>query len=443
MLERIQRRLTALAMRPYLPRRTVRLRLTALYGALFLACGAGLLGITYVLVEHATGSNPCSAASSPGSICGAGSAASQGPHSQPNDGTGSRSVPPAQALAVVRQVQELAAMQRAHEMHQLLVQSGIALAIMATVSIALGWLVAGRVLRPLRKITDVTQAISATNLHERLALSGPDDELKKLADTIDGLLARLDAAFDAQRRFVANASHELRTPLTLIRALLQMTLTDPDATLDTFRATCQDVLVEGERQERLIDALLVLARSERGLDHREPLDLSSVTDTVLLALRPKADRLRVDVRTSLHAAPTDGDTRLVERLITNLIDNALRHNTAGGHVDISTGTTAGRTFVSVSNTGPSIPPQDVDRLFRPFQRLGADSIDNSDGLGLGLSIVQAIADAHNATVTAHPQTHGGLHIEVVFPIAAMRNRNRPTTARHDISVPAVRAATPP
>jgi signal transduction histidine kinase len=350
--------------------------------------------------------------------------------------------PSCAGAAVVRQAQELAATQHAHEMHQLLVQSGIALAIMATVSIALGWIVAGRVLRPLRTITKVTQDISATNLHERLALSGPDDELKKLGATIDALLTRLEAAFDAQRRFVANASHELRTPLTVTRALLQMTLTDPDATLATFRTTCQDVLAEGEHQERLVDALLVLARSERGLDHREPFDLAVITDDVLLTLTPRIERLGLRVAASINPAPSDGDARLAGRLVSNLIDNALRHNIAGGRIDVDTGTRAGQSFVSVTNTGAVIPADEVGRLFQPFQRLRADSTDNGDGLGLGLSIVQAIADAHNGTITAHPQTHGGLHIEVVFPAVPTRDGNRPTTARHDVPVPPVRAATP-
>jgi len=412
MFERVHRRFTRLAVRPQLRPRTIRLRLTALYGALFLICGAGLLAITYALMWNVPG-NACYTGSNGLSVCTADSGTHGTPSATPPQGNGAWPT-----TLTPKQLEALAVNQHAHEMHQLLIRSGIALAIMAAVSIAFGWVVAGRVLRPLRKITEVTQAISATNLHERLALSGPDDELKKLADTIDGLLARLEGAFEAQRRFVANASHELRTPLTLIRALLQMTLTDPDATLDTFRATCQDILVEGERQERLIDALLVLARSERGLDHREPFDLSTVVDTVLLALRPKADRLGIDVRAFLQAAPTDGDAQLAERLIMNLIDNALRHNTDGGHVAIATGTTAGHPFVSVSNTGTTIPPRDVDRLFQPFQRLGADSTDNSDGLGLGLSIVQAIASAHHASINAHPKPGGGLRIKAVFPRSA-------------------------
>ena len=435
MFGRLHRALTRMAAHPNLPARTIRLRLTALYGGLFLICGAGLLAITYALMWNVTSSS-CYTGANGLSVCVSGSAANEPASPPPTQANGA----PPDALTP-QQVRALVNGQHAHEMHQLLIRSGIALAIMAAVSIALGWLVAGRVLRPLRRITEVTRDISATNLHERLALAGPDDELKELADTIDGLLARLEGAFDAQRRFVANASHELRTPLTLMRALLQMTLTDPDATLDSFRATCQDVLAEGERQERLIGALLVLARSERGLDHREPFDLAGVSDNVLLTLQAKADRLGVRVEASIQPAPTNGDARLAEQLVTNLVDNALRHNVTDGRVDVATGVRAGWAFVSVTNTGPVVPAQEVGRLFQPFQRLGADSTDHGDSLGLGLSIVAAIADAHTATITARAQPHGGLHIGVAFPTTAPRNGPRPTAAHHDVSEQAAPAAT--
>jgi signal transduction histidine kinase len=318
--------------------------------------------------------------------------------------------------ALDRQLRALATNEHAHVMHELLLYSGIALAVMAVVAIMLGWLVAGRVLRPLRRITEAANEISATNLHERLAVAGPNDELKRLGDTMDNLLARLEGAFDAQRRFVANASHGLRTPLTLIRALLQMTLTDPHATIGTFRSACREVIAVGEHQDRLIEALLVLARSERGIDHRERLDLAHVTDTVLTALRPQADRLDIHVDASMRPAPIDGDDRLAERLVTNLIDNALSHNIIGGHVEIETGTKADHSFLSVANTGPVVPQDEVPRLLQPFQRLGPESTrHDEDGLGLGLSIVQAIATAHDATLTAEARPNGGLLVEVSFP----------------------------
>ncbi|MBL7622200.1 HAMP domain-containing histidine kinase [Frankia sp. AgB1.8] len=404
------------------------MRLTAVYGALFLLSGAGLLAITYALMWHVPG-DTCYTGPDGLNACVAESGGhGDAPSTAMTEGQGRAAAPFA---LTPEDLKALAADQHAHEMHQLLIRSGIALAVAAATSVALGWLVAGRVLRPLRRITEATQAISATNLHERLAVPGPDDELRRLADTIDALLGRLDAAFDAQRRFVANASHELRTPLTVIRAMLQMTLTDPDATLDTVRATCQEVLVEGERQDRLIDALLVLARSERGLDHREPLDLAGITEAVLATVGPKSDLLQIDVRAALDVAPTAGDVRLAERLVTNLVDNALHHNLAGGRVDIETGTTPRHAFLTVSNTGPAICLDDVDRLFQPFQRLGADSTASGDGLGLGLSIVQAIATAHDATIQARPRpAGGGLRIQVDFPLGqrSSETQGRPKQA---------------
>jgi signal transduction histidine kinase len=308
----------------------------------------------------------------------------------------------------------------------------------------LGWLVAGRVLRPLRTITEAANEISATNLHARLALAGPNDELKRLGDTMDNLLARLEGAFDAQRRFVANASHELRTPLTLIRALLQMTLTDPHATIDTFRSACREVLAVGDQQDRLIEALLVLARSERGLDHRERLDLADVTDTVLTALRPQADRLDIRVEASMRPAPIDGDKRLAERLVTNLIDNALSHNVIGGRVEIETGTKAGHSFVSVANTGPVVPQDEVPRLLQPFQRLGPESTrHDEDGLGLGLSIVQAVATAHDAALTAQARSNGGLRVDVSFPSPSPNTAARDTATHRDSrAAQSVTTATP-
>jgi signal transduction histidine kinase len=419
MLARLQHRLIQWAARPHLPQRTIRLRLTAVYSVLFIICGAALLAITYVLVEHATAGN--FAYTSPNGMIVAGrlggspppSGATPTPNVQTNGGG---ALSPQQIQALDRQLRALAANQHAHVMRELLLYSGIALAVMAVVAIMLGWLVAGRVLRPLRTITEAANEISATNLHERLALAGPTDELKRLGDTIDNLLARLEGAFDAQRRFVANASHELRTPLTVVRALLQMTLTDPHATIDTFRSACREVVAIGEHQDRLIEALLVLARSERGLDHRERLDLADVTDTVLTALHPKADYLGLHVHASTKPAPIDGDIRLTEQLVTNLIDNALGHNIIGGRVEIATGTRAGHSFLSVANTGPVVPPDQVPRLLQAFQRLGPESTrHDEDGLGLGLSIIQAIATAHDATLTAQARPNGGLHIEVSFP----------------------------
>ena len=274
-----RRRLAALAAGRRLPRRTVRLRLTLLYGGLFLLSGAILLAVTYVLVVSATdgvifrGQN-----GSQGFISGPhnGTAANGGgqPPELQTSGRGSGGLTPNQLQAQARKLEAQAAHQHAAELHQLLIQSGLALTGMAVLSIGLGWLVAGRVLRPLRTITAAAREISATNLHERLALGGPDDELKELGNTFDGLLARLEASFSAQRQFVANASHELRTPLARQRILSQVALADPDATAETLRAAHERVLAAGAQQEQLIEALLTLARGQAGLGTREPFDLA-------------------------------------------------------------------------------------------------------------------------------------------------------------------------
>lgn len=405
----IRDRLVQAANRPHLPRRTVRLRLTAIYATLFLASGAVLLAITYVLVRNAT--SGAYFAKTPG-----GGAAVFGP---PNTSPSSHQVLHDSGLTT-RQLQAQSAQlhaqsvqQHATEMHQLLLNSGIALAAMLLISIALGWVVAGRVLRPLRTITATARDISATNLDQRLALAGPDDELKELGDTFDGLLERLDAAFSAQRQFVANASHELRTPLARQRTVGQVALRDPHATTDTLRTVIERILDTGRQQERLIDALLTLARGHAGLDHRQPIDLSTVVDTVLLAPHPDADRLGIHVDSTIASAPLDGDPRLLEALVANLVDNAIKHNTPGGHVHVTTGLSDGHAVLNVTNSGPDVPAADIQRLLQPFQRLGPQR--TGIGLGLGLSIVEAIATAHHATLTLHPNPGGGLHVTVSFP----------------------------
>jgi signal transduction histidine kinase len=311
----------------------------------------------------------------------------------------------------------VAEQQHTAEMHQLLEQSGIALAIMAAVSIALGWLAAGRVLRPLRTVNERARTISASNLHRRLALDGPDDEITQLANTFDELLGRLEASFAAQRQFVANASHELRTPLARAQTVAEVALGDPEATVDTLRASHERVLAAGRQQERLLEALLTLARSERGLDERAPFDLATVTATMLHTRRPEAELRGLYVHATLEPAETSGDPRLAERLVANLIDNALRHNIPHGRIDVTTSTKAGHAVLSVTNTGPPVPADELERLVQPFQRLGADRTDHSDGSGLGLSIVAASAIAHGAALTTRTQPAGGLDVEVGFPSA--------------------------
>jgi signal transduction histidine kinase len=307
-------------------------------------------------------------------------------------------------------------------LRQLLLLSGVALATMLAVSITLGWLMAGRVLRPLRTMTATTRQLSEANLHQRLAVTGPDDELKDLADTIDGLLGRLDAAFDtqkdaldAQRRFVANASHELRGPLTRERAAIEVALADPKATTQSLRATFQRVLATSIQQERLLDALLTLARGQAGLDRWERFDLAAVTDEVLLARHAEVQRRQLRVDAALDPTPALGDPRLAERLVANLVDNAIGHNLPGGWVQVETNSRAGRAELSVANSGPPVPPAEVERLLRPFQRLGADRTGHREGHGLGLSIVAAVAATHDADLRVRARPEGGLQVVVGFP----------------------------
>ena len=401
-----------------LPRRTVRLKLTLLYGGLFLVCGVALLAVTYFLVEqhlptalttkNLVGNGQTTVSGNQYSaVC---YSSSQVHSSEGLGQAAGASIPTANGCAA------LLGAARSDELRQLIIDSGIALAIMAAASTGLGWVVAGRVLQPLRTITTAARRISASNLYQRLALDGPDDELTELGKTFNGLLARLERSFTAQRQFVANASHELRTPLARQRTLVEVALRDPDATVASMQQTMQRVLATGEEQERLIEALLTLARSQRGLDRREPLDLAAVTGAAVSATEAEAAERAVRVNASLGSALSQGDQRLAERLAANLVDNAVRHNVAGGWVEVTTGMRSGRSVLSVSNTGPVIAPDQVDRLFQPFGRLEAARL-SRDGLGLGLSIVTAIAAAHDADLRARPLAGGGLEVEVHFPPA--------------------------
>jgi signal transduction histidine kinase len=398
----------------HVPRRTARLKLTLFYGGLFLVSGVVLLVITNILVRSTTGN--LIFFRMPG-------------NGLPFDQNGPRGraifnyqgvvrhhpVPP-QLSGQLSKAEALALQTHAADLHQLAVQSAIALGAMTVLSAVLGWLVAGRVLRPLRSITATARRISANNLHERLALEGPDDEFKELGDTLDGLLGRLESSFDAQRRFVANASHELRTPLTLERTLLQLALDDPGATVASLRSTCEELLVYGEAQERLIEALLTLAASEQGLDQRQPVDLAAIAELVVASPHPEADRLDVSLDSDVRPAATTGDPRLVERLVANLVHNALRHNVAGGWARVRTGTRGGLAVLSVMNSGPVVDSGDIERLFQPFQRLDGSRSGQSDGHGLGLAIVKAIAIAHGATIRVTARLQGGLAVEVGFPV---------------------------
>jgi len=375
-----------------MPPRTIRLRLTVLYGVVSVLSAAVLLAITIMLADGLT------------------------PRTTPVPGqaaTTSGQQALAQTLARIAQLQ--AQLRQVDPLHQLLVAAAAALAIMAGASIALGWVVAGRALRPLRAITTATQQISEEDLHRRLAMPGPRDELTNLADTIDGLLARLQAAFEGQQNFVANASHELRTPLAASRTMLEVALADPAASAAALRSACQDVLTEERHQERLIDALLTLARSQRGLDRRKPLDLGAITTDILRTREPDAASRDVTVSASIASAPVLGDDGLLRQLAANLIDNALRHNVPHGTLSIHVTSDRDHSTLKVANTGPVIAQDEIGRLLQPFQRLSSRRPADDDGLGLGLPIVAAITRAHHATLLVSPGDRGGLNIEASFP----------------------------
>ncbi|MBO0822501.1 MAG: HAMP domain-containing histidine kinase [Actinobacteria bacterium] len=428
-----------------LPRRTIRLRLTALYAALFLASGAGLLAVTYVLVDQHTPMAVGFRSRTSGGQLQVQTAADGGAAVRGSSTAGKAGRPPPGACVSVSPLPALspgsrvkladpfppsgtkaaqcawvqAQVNAAREgyLTSLLTDSGIALGVMAIAALGLGWLVSGRVLRPLRTITLKAQQISASNLHERLALGGPDDELKDLGDTMDGLLARLETAFSAQRQFVANASHELRTPLARQQAMVEVALANPDRSVSSLAEVCQRVLAAGQQQEQLIEGLLTLARSQRGLDRLEPVDLAAIASATVASR--SADARQRDIQVMLLDGPAivAGDARLAERLATNLLDNAIRHNHAHGTVLVRTFTDDRQAGLSVVNTGPVLDPGEVPGLFEPFRRRGVarTATTTADrGLGLGLSIVAAIARAHGAELQSHARPGGGLEVTVRF-----------------------------
>ena len=381
------------------------MRLTLLYSGLFLLLGTTVIAVIVVLTGH-----------SPLVVHVSGSAAT------------ARAEPVPQGAVPVH-VNELingVSAQRSADFARVFTASWAVLIVTTIGSAVLGWFAAGRVLRPLRAITATARTISAGNLHERLALTGPEDEFKALGDTLDDLLARLEASFDAQRRFVANASHELRTPLTLERTLLQVALADPNASTETLRATGQELLELQTEHERMLEALLTLASSERALECREAIDLPVLVEAALHRVAPAVAEKGLELETSLEEPATiRGDHALVERLIANLIDNAVEHNVPHGRIEVRTAANGdGTAVLSISSTGPPIPPDQVERLFEPFQRLDRTRANQNGHHGLGLSIVRAIASAHNAQLKAQARPGGGLTVTVDF-----RAPRRPVSPR--------------
>lgn len=367
-----------------LSERSARLRLTLLYSGMFLALGTLLIAIILLLVWR-------------------------------GDVIGSSSVSAAVPVGAGGPVQDAVTHQHSADIARLLAVSWLTLAFTAAISAPLGWFAAGRMLRPLRQMTTSARSISAGNLHDRLALTGPADEFKQLGDSFDELLARLEAAFAAQRRFVANAAHELRTPLTLERTLLQVALADPNASVASLRATCEELLAAGRGQERLLEALLTLATSERGLEHRERLELSALTERALSRVEAEIESRQLHLKPALHPAEVSGDQPLIERLIANLLDNAISHNYEDGWIAVETAHESDCAVLRVANSGPVIYPGEVEPMFEPFRRGGGDRTKAGGHHGLGLSIARAIVRAHHGDISAAPQPGGGLVVTVSLP----------------------------
>jgi signal transduction histidine kinase len=394
---------------------TIRVRLTAHYALAFFLAGATLITAQYVYMgytlDHERSTN---------------SALTDQVH-QWNATHSDKAYLPAQLQAQLHAQFE---QDRGATTDTMLGASLLSLLLVGLIAAGFGWLSARRALRPLQRITATARRVADRNLHERIALTGPDDEIKDLADTFDAMLARLDRGFDSQRRFVANAAHELRTPLTLNRTVLEVALDDPQAP-DAVRELGASLLAVNQRHERLIDGLLTLASSEHGLVDPVPLDLADAARQVTAELDDRARTAGIDLRSDLQPAHVTGDPVLLERLVHNLLDNAIRYNTPErGHVTITTDSVAGAAVLCVDNTGPSIAEQEVPGIFEPLRRLGnTDRLAEVDaptgrGAGLGLSIVRAVTEAHGGQVQARPRTGGGLLVRVTIPADAMAERER-------------------
>ena len=392
------------------PRPTVRARLTLLYTGLFAACGALVVAVSYAQVARlpaqGQGQNQGN-----GRVLSAADLARFAAQCRSEEQSAN---PDPHVLAKCASYfqQQGAQGQRDLTLSHLLQYSLITLAVVIALAAILGWIFSGRALRPVHRITTAARAASEHNLSARVAPTGPRDELRELAETFDEMLGRLQAAFEGQQRFIANASHELRTPLAVMRATVDVVLDNPDSTPGDLRGMAADIRAAVDHAEHLIGALLILARNEHGLTVREDVDLATVAEDVLDA-GGIGDRR---VHAALEPAVISGDPVLAERLIANLVDNAVRYNAAAGDIWVSTRTMAGSSQLTVANTGPIISPVDAGRIFQPFQRLSDRT--SQDGSGLGLAIVASIATIHGGTATARPRDDGGLSVTVTIPSAA-------------------------
>lgn len=384
---------------------SLRWRLTALYGGLFLAAGITMLTIVYALLSRRLPSAP----------------RVNIPAIEARDNLPPRVI---RALNSVRALRNTVNHQRENALHQLINQSLIALAVVTVVAAVLGWLVAGRALRPLRDITATARRLSTQNLGERINLRGPDDELKELADTFDGMLDRLAGAFNAQRQFVANASHELRTPLTVQRAAIDVALDDPAPTIESMRTMALRLRDATDRNEHLIASLLTLARSQAGIERFDDLDLAGVVRAAIATTATSG----VTINQSLAPASLWGDRGLLERLVGNLLDNAIRHNVQDGWILVETASDGQYATLRVANSGPTVPSERVDELFVPFHRMAGDR--GREGYGLGLSIVAAVVDAHHGSRVARALPGGGLEVTVVLPALPRSSAGRGEPPRY-------------
>ena len=390
------------------PRR-MRTRLAVFYSILFLVGGALLLALTYALVANvllpAPGPNK--------------------PISPAQEQLLALCKPSPTSAALLEQCKRVIAAtgagQRDSTLSALRGAQGIGLGVLVVVSGVLGWLVAGRALRPVRSITEAARRASELRLGQRLALTGPDDELKQLADTFDLMLERLDAAFTSQKRFVANAAHELRTPLTAMRTAIEVTLSKPTRTPEQLEEMAVRVKQSVERAEATIEALLTLATSEAGPTARQRVDLATAAEDALDATRAAIAERGIEVEASLEPSVARGDRVLLERMIANLVENAVRHNTPAGRIEVRTRRQPDGAVFEIANTGPTMTAEQIPTLFEPFAR-AEQRVNSTDGVGLGLSIASAIARAHDATIAGRPRAGGGLEMSVTIPTAPSRER---------------------
>jgi signal transduction histidine kinase len=407
------------ARRRLLGRRSVRARIAIACAGLFFVTGSAFVAVTYTLADQSFA---------------AGSVARDAAASQ----TGTKGSVDATQLSTVCQKEKLAGQltdaqlaqckqafaggaqagavyQRDRDLHQLLLWSLVGLVGGTMVAGGLGWVIGRRILSPLYRVTHAARYASQEHLDERIQLDGPHDELKELADTFDEMLNRLDLAFVSQRRFVANASHELRTPLTAMRTLIDVAMAKPARTTEGLETLVSRVREAVDQSEAIIDGLLTLARSDRGLTTHELADLEAAVQDAIDQTSAAARAADVTIEADLSAAPVHGDRVLVERLAANLVDNAVRYNVPGGSMQVETGNHNGESFLSVANTGPLVPEWKLDSLFEPFTRL-EQRVANGQGVGLGLSIVASVVAAHRGRLEAEALPNGGLKITVRFPL---------------------------